>query len=321
MDNNQWNYDDDMRKQMEEAKKAFHKKYPEIDLENRGKYGWLMMVPFLLVFALQFALMFMGFEFLFTWEAAHFTGNTYLEFVGQIYEILGGTTFNLVISLLYASFVSVGFTIWYRKKILPGRRKKASVWKKNPLLLAVGIVCVCIGAQYVTTYLMNALAVMFPSWMILYQQLMEGIGLNTDTGAVSGLVVLYSVILGPIAEELTFRGITLGYGRRAMSFWAANISQALLFALLHANPLQSTYTFVVGLLLGYIAWKSDSLVLAIVVHMGFNFVGVIAPKVIVMGTSPVSFFLFLLLGMLLTYVGLECISRCGGQWDDKEQTA
>lgn len=313
MDWNQWNNDDDIKKQMEEAKETFHKKYPEIDPENRGKYGWLMMLPFILVFALQFSLMFMGFEFLFTWEAAHFTGNTYLEFVGQIYEALGGTTFNLVISVLYAAIVTVGFTIWYRKKILPGRGKKSFAWKKHPLLLMIGIICVCIGAQYVTTYLMNALAVMFPSWMMIYQQLMEGIGLNSDTGAVSALVVLYSVILGPIAEELTFRGITLGYGRKAMPFWMANISQALLFALLHANPLQSTYTFAVGLLLGYIAWKSDSLVLAIVVHMGFNLVGVIAPNVIVMGTNPISFFLFLLLGMVLTYAGLECIRRSSGE--------
>lgn len=309
MDWKQWNNDDDLRETMENARKSFQEKYPEIDMQNRNRYGWLMVLPFLVVFALQFSLMFMGFEFLFAWKAKNFTGNSYLEFVQQIYDVLGGMTFNLVISVLYAAVCIVLFTVWYRKKILPGQKKKASVWKKNPLLLVLSVICFCIGAQYVTTYLMNVLAVMFPSWMLIYQQLMDGIGLGGNDG-VTALTVLYSVVLGPIAEELTFRGLTLGYGRKAMPFWMANTAQALLFALLHMNPLQSVYTFVVGLLFGYIVYRSGSLVLAIAVHMGFNLLGVVLPGVIVMGTNPVTFFLFLLLGMVLTYVGLEGISRC-----------
>ena len=309
MDFNQWN-EDDIKKQLEEAQKLFQKKNPEIDMENRVKNNWLMFLPFVLVFALQFGLMFMGFEFLYTWTAATFDGSTYMDFVERIYEVLGGTVFNLTVSVLYAAICTVAYTVWYRKKILPGRPKRASVWKKKPLLLLVGILCFCIGAQYACTYLMNAIAILFPDWMLLYQQLMEGIGLGGDGSTVTVLVALYSVILGPIAEELTFRGVTLGYGRKAMSFWKANVAQALLFALLHMNPLQSLYTFVLGLLLGYIAWRSDSLLLAIVVHMVFNLVGVFGANLIVMGTNPISFFLLLLLGLVLTYAGLECINRC-----------
>ena len=155
-------------------------------------------------------------------------------------------------------------------------------------------------------------------WVIptpIYQQLMQGIGL--DGGSVGILVALYSMILGPIAEELTFRGLTLGYGRRAVPFWMANVTQAFLFAALHMNPLQSIYTFFFGLMLGYVVYRSGSLILGVVVHIVFNSVGVLFPQIVVMGNSPITFFLFLLLGMVLTYAGLILIGKCSPTGEER----
>ena len=213
--NNNYSDDDDRRQEEE-----FRKRNPEIEMENRAKNSWMMWVPFGIVFVVQFALSFIALEFLFTWDAVHFTGDSYMDFANGIMETVSGTTFNLIVSLAYAVICGVLFGIWYRRKFyLPARaaegdRPRVSVWKKNPLLLAAGVVFLCVGAQYVCVYLMNALALLFPSWLMIYQQLMQGIGL--DGGNVGILVALYSMILGPITEELTFRGLTLGYGRRAM---------------------------------------------------------------------------------------------------------
>lgn len=307
--NNNYSDDDDRRQEEE-----FRKRNPEIEMENRAKNSWMMWVPFGIVFVVQFALSFIALEFLFTWDAVHFTGDSYMDFANGIMETVSGTTFNLIVSLAYAVICGVLFGIWYRRKFyLPARaaegdRPRVSVWKKNPLLLAAGVVFLCVGAQYVCVYLMNALALLFPSWLMIYQQLMQGIGL--DGGNVGILVALYSMILGPITEELTFRGLTLGYGRRAMPFWVANVVQAFLFAALHMNPLQCIYTFAFGLILGYVVYRSGSLVLGIVVHMAFNAIGVLFPQMIVMGNNPIIFFLFLLLGMVLTYAGLTLIGKC-----------
>ena len=303
----------------------FREKYPEIEPENRMKNSWLMFLPFIIVFTVQFALLFMAFEFLFTWKVANFTADSYEAFVMDIMNTIGGTTFNLIVSILYALVCGVLFTIWYRKKFYLKKREReiaqgrTPVWKKNPLLLVIGIVALCVGGQYVCTYLLNGLAILFPSWLLLYQQLMEGIGLGT--GNVTVLLVLYSVILGPIVEELTFRGLTMGYGRKSMPFWMANLMQAFLFAALHMNPLQSIYTFIFGLLLGYAVYRSDSLGVGIALHIGFNLIGTLAPQIVVMGTNPIAFFLFLLLGMVLVYAGLECIGRCGPTKEERAAAA
>ena len=316
MDWNQFkndNRDDDWQQEEE-----FRKQNPEIDMDNRVKNSWMMLAPFGIVFAVQFALSFIALEFLFAWDAARFTGDSYMDFVNGIMETVSGTTFNLIVSLAYALICGILFGVWYRRKFyLPAKADNAGVsaWKKNPLLLAAGVVFLCVGAQYVCVYLMNALALLFPSWMVIYQQLMQGIGL--DGGSVGILVALYSMILGPIAEELTFRGLTLGYGRRAVPFWMANVTQAFLFAALHMNPLQSIYTFFFGLMLGYVVYRSGSLILGVVVHIVFNSVGVLFPQIIVMGNSPITFFLFLLLGMVLTYAGLILIGKCSPTGEER----
>ncbi len=300
--------DDDGNVDMEEAKKAFHEKYPEIEPENRAKYSWMMMVPYLLVFLVQLGLMFFVLQLMFVYKVVNFTEGSYMGFVADLVELTGGTTFNLVVSVLYALITSVWFGIWYRRKFYPSACKHESSWKKNPVMMIVGILCVGIGAQYLCTYLMNGLAMMFPSWLVMYQQLMENVGLGT--GELGVLTVIYTVLIGPVAEELTFRGLTLGYGRKSVPFWMANVTQALLFAMLHMNPLQSIYTFVLGLLLGYMVYQTDSIVTGILAHMCFNFIGAVIPGVILGGTTPVTFFIFLLAAMIVTYLGIELIRKC-----------
>ena len=85
-----------------------------------------------------------------------------------------------------------------------------------------------------------------------YGQLLEGAGVM-ETNALS---VLATVALGPLWEELVFRGLMMEYLRRAgAGLWKANMIQALLFGLLHANLVQGSYAWLLGIALGYIVWK------------------------------------------------------------------
>lgn len=82
-----------------------------------------------------------------------------------------------------------------------------------------------------------------------------------------------SVILAPIAEELMFRGVIL---RRlsAVSGRFAIIVSAMCFGLMHGNLLQAILGFILGLIFGYAAVKTGSLILPIIGHMCMNFMAV-----------------------------------------------
>ncbi|HKM93840.1 MAG TPA: CPBP family intramembrane glutamic endopeptidase [Prolixibacteraceae bacterium] len=74
------------------------------------------------------------------------------------------------------------------------------------------------------------------------------------------------VIFAPIIEEVLFRGIIMhGLMRNYRSGYAIFLS-GILFSVFHLNPWQMTYTFFLGLLLGWIMIKTRSLPLAIFTH-------------------------------------------------------
>lgn len=74
-------------------------------------------------------------------------------------------------------------------------------------------------------------------------------------------------LLAPLAEELVFRGAIL----RALLQWKRNpwigiVISALLFALIHMNPVQMPHAFLIGILLGWMYYRTDSIIPGIVYH-------------------------------------------------------
>lgn len=136
----------------------------------------------------------------------------------------------------------------------------------------LGLIFLMVGMQYISTYLIAVLAAVNPAWYHSYEELMESAGF----GNVTFVLVLYSVIIAPISEELIFRGVTMKYAAKAMPFFLANIFQAFLFGLFHGNVVQGTYAFVVGLFCGYVCFKGGSIYLSILFHMMFNLWGTFA---------------------------------------------
>ena len=78
-------------------------------------------------------------------------------------------------------------------------------------------------------------------------------------------------LLAPVCEELVFRGAVLRALLRWTSHhWGAIAISALLFALIHANPAQMPHAFLIGLLLGWLYYRTDSVVPGIVYHWVIN---------------------------------------------------
>jgi uncharacterized protein len=74
------------------------------------------------------------------------------------------------------------------------------------------------------------------------------------------------VVLAPVIEEVLFRGIIMYGLMRNYRPWYAILLSGILFSAFHLNPWQMTYTFLLGLLLGWLMVKTRSLPLAILVH-------------------------------------------------------
>jgi membrane protease YdiL (CAAX protease family) len=72
---------------------------------------------------------------------------------------------------------------------------------------------------------------------------------------------------GPLVEELVFRGAIL----RALLRWRSNpwigiVISAVFFSLSHMNPAQMPHAFLIGILLGWMYYRTDSIVPGVVYH-------------------------------------------------------
>lgn len=94
-------------------------------------------------------------------------------------------------------------------------------------------------------------------------------------------------LLAPVAEELVFRGAILrsllGCTRR---HWVAIAVSAVVFALVHGNPAQMPHALLVGLLLGWMYYRTDSVVPGVAYHWANNTIAYVAYNVIPVPDAP-----------------------------------
>lgn len=83
--------------------------------------------------------------------------------------------------------------------------------------------------------------------------------------------VIKTVIIAPISEEVIFREWIYNFLKKRTKFY--NLIQAFLFALFHFILVQSIYAFILGIFLGNVKRKTDSLEVVIFCHFFFNLIG------------------------------------------------
>jgi membrane protease YdiL (CAAX protease family) len=100
----------------------------------------------------------------------------------------------------------------------------------------------------------------------------------TTAAAAGWLPAMFAaaIVIAPAGEEAVFRGFLFrGWVRSPRSVWPAIIVISILWAMLH---IQYDWTgvlqiFVIGLFLGWMRWRSGSLVLTFLLHALFNLEG------------------------------------------------
>ncbi len=198
--------------------------------------------------------------------------------------------------------IAVFFAWWRylrpRAVLLRGERAPGA---RTVAVRLLAVVLLGIGAQVTISIMLTYLLPLFPAWDAEYSELMSD-PLFSDLSVVSLFVV---AIAAPLIEEHMCRGVMLEFITRGLcpglrarwrkrrrgaalaslsetqenvpdahvslrKFWWANVIQALMFAVLHLNVVQGSYAFLIGILFGWMAYRTGKLAYNICLHLVIN---------------------------------------------------
>ncbi len=234
-----------------------------------------------------------------------FSGASY----ASILESTMQTAFMDTASLMWISAISASLSmIWCLVLYLRSSwRVKGMDYSKvfTPANIA-GMAATGFGACVTLTVFLSMVINLFPNLFNKYNELMS----NFDS---SGGMLTFVYVIGPVSEEIIFRGAIFGRMHLAFPFWTANAIQAMFFGIYHMNLVQGVYAFLLGMVLGMVVYATGSILCSIAVHMVFNSTTYIIQSVF-SGDSPVMAFLFLiciLISIIMLAFGLRYyIIRC-----------
>lgn len=145
----------------------------------------------------------------------------------------------------------------YETALIPARHIKFS---QLCLWVGFGMLC-CVGADYVVAILMTISET-------LGFELTQAETAQPDSVFACVISVVSTAVVPAVCEEFAMRCCSLGllkkYGKAL-----GVIGVSLVFGLLHGNLIQFVFATLVGLILGFVTIKTDSIVPAILIH-GFN---------------------------------------------------
>ncbi len=181
---------------------------------------------------------------------------------------------NLFSCLIYVVPGAV-FITWYYFAFVEKRGIRETLYSHTRRLSTAcfgWIVLLGFAVQHVISLLMAAIYAIMPSAMDQYTEMIDSSGISQY----SILWAVSTLILPPIVEEIIFRGLILQYlGRAGARFLVANLIQAVLFGVFHMNFVQGIYTALLGFLLGWLAYRYDSILVPMVLHAIFNLFGTV----------------------------------------------
>lgn len=141
---------------------------------------------------------------------------------------------------------------------------------RTPFLLLAGV-----AIQIMVDGILNLVSPLFPDTFATYYELVsKAVGVNR---AVPMMIATF--VIAPFGEELFFRGVIMGYAKRYMPPAFAILFQGVLFGLYHGNIVQGIYACILGCLLGFVAYKANTLLASIILHFSINLSVLFIPSV------------------------------------------
>ncbi|WP_294237768.1 CPBP family glutamic-type intramembrane protease [Pseudobutyrivibrio sp.] len=274
--------------------------------KNTG-FKWVIL-PTLITFGIQIFVTFFLVEIFAIVLMGKYAGATYGDFMNQLFGVISQDTFNLVFYIVYGS-ATISVMILIYKKLFAAEPEARWIQNKfgNIAFTIIGMVLFAIAFQYICQYVFIAVAGFFPEWAEEYNVLIEQSGIGVENTPVA---LLYSVFIAPIVEEIVFRGVTLTAARKIMPVNAAIIVQAVMFGLFHMNPMQGIFVAILGVGLGYVMYLYDNIVIVIILHILFNFIGSCLVNYLPFDSSSVyMLFAYVLGSLIVAYIAFICLRK------------
>ncbi len=235
---------------------------------------WRCVYPLLIhvavTFALAFAYMFVGIF----WAVFQSAGEADVVSVTQ--QVLNQYTENALYLLLAASVICIPvFALLFR-----GDRKKEQTVKERETSITAWSVLVVMAVALCVS--LNALIGF--SGLDKFSQKYQQVAETLYSGGV--LLELLTVgILGPVCEELIFRGLMFqrlcGYVKPVI----AVLVSALMFGVYHGNIVQGVYAFVLGTVMALCYLRFQTLWAPIVIHVVANITSVCITEISIIGEA------------------------------------
>lgn len=216
------------------------------------------------------------------------------------YLILKEVWFVCLLRVLSAGLL-IGLFFIYSKRQKIDFIKASGIKKKTNYINIALCIILGIGLVYFTAPIINIV-----SYLISLTGIDIQTGIDMPLTGIGDLVLalLMIALLPAISEELIYRGIIFN-GLKKWGKWPAILLSALLFCLMHGAVEQFTYTFILGIVLGYLMWETGALWLCMLVHFVNNAVVLIsmyvAPAALL---APSLVDILLAFGMLALSIGL-----------------
>lgn len=220
----------------------------EVSLKKKGKeFNFLQgILVALALFAAQFIAMIIG-------------ALVALAIVGVDGDNFMGVTTGVGLILAFP----IAVWIIFRKRSLEASALK---WENSFWLL----IPISFLMTFCTSYIVSSLVQLLPTYEKMVSQYAEMIGTIDPK-----LLFVGGVIIGPICEEIIFRGIILKGFLKTYDYKKAILFSAIIFSFIHMVPIQVITTFFIGLVLGYVYYKTRSLWLVCIIHILNNLVAVL----------------------------------------------
>lgn len=164
-----------------------------------------------------------------------------------------------IVGEVIAIFIGLKLTkIHFKKDLFCKNRSKASF---------VGMACLaCIGIGMVSSIIYLIYSSLLGAGGVTIPE--PDFNLPANNTFMLVLFLSYVCVIGPILEEVIFRGIILKTMQKYGNFTAV-ITTSILFAMFHLNLVQFAQPILIGIILGFVTIKSDSIIPAIFIHI-FN---------------------------------------------------
>jgi membrane protease YdiL (CAAX protease family) len=117
----------------------------------------------------------------------------------------------------------------------------------------------------------------FPMPEILRNAIEESLKIQSTSDLI--IIVFSAVFLAAIVEELLFRGFVQTSFEYHFDITKAVMASALIFTIIHFNPWWSIQVMIIGVILGVMAWKSNSVIPSMIIHLINNGIALIFANV------------------------------------------